>query len=123
MQGRPYFGWDIARDFEMTPAGDGYYILDGFGGVHTVNASLEFGSGLPVVPPNFGFDTAKDMEMVQGFSGSVSGYYVLTGEGTIYVLGDAPDLGQVVNFPGEAGNDVFRDMELSPLYTPIIMNQ
>lgn len=115
--GRPYFGWDIVRDMELTPRGDGYYLLDGMGGVHTVNASLAFGPGVPNLPPYFGFDIAKDIELVQGVNGSVIGYYVLDGLGVIHTLGNAPDLGQVVNVPGM--EDIFRDLEVSPLYTPV----
>ena len=117
VQGRPYFGWDIARDMELTPRGDGYYILDGFGGIAAVNANLYFGEGVPNIPPYIGYDIAKDMEMVQGVNGSVIGYYVLDGLGIIHVLGNAPDLGQVVNVPGVV--DIFRDLEVSPLYTPV----
>jgi len=115
--GRPYFGWDIARDLEITPRGDGYYLLDGYGGMHTVNASLSFGAGVPSTPPYFGFDIAKDMETVQGINGAVLGYYVLDGLGVIHTLGNAPDLGQLVNVPGPL--DIFRDLEVSPLYSPV----
>jgi hypothetical protein len=116
---RPYFDWDIARDFELTPRGDGYYLLDGLGAVFTVNASLTFGENAqhPNIPPYFGFDIAKDLELVQGVNGSVVGYYVLDGQGVIYPLGNAPDVGQVVDLP--SAEEIFRDLEISPLYTPI----
>ena len=119
---RPYFNWDVARDFEVTPRGDGYYLLDGLGGIHPVNASLNFGEGVPGAPPYFGFDTAKDIELVHGPNGQVTGYYVLDGFGQIHVLGNAPDLGQVVN-PGTITSDIFRDLEVSPVFQPITLTK
>jgi hypothetical protein len=42
-EAQPYFGWDIARAFELTPTAKGYFLMDGYGGVHTVgDASLAF---------------------------------------------------------------------------------
>lgn len=117
--GRPYFGWDIARDMELTPNGEGYYLLDGYGGVHNVgNANLSFGVGVPSTPPYInGFDIYKDMELATDGMGTVTGYYVLDGLGIIYNLGQAPEIGQVVNVPGMF--DLFRDMEVSPGFVPV----
>lgn len=55
----PYFGFDIARDFELSPTETGYYVLDGFGGVH------QGGDAPPIIPgtPYFGFDIARDLEI------------------------------------------------------------
>jgi len=113
---RPYFGWDIARDFELTPDGSGYYMLNGFGTVSAVNATISFATGDDFPIFTDGFDIYRDMEMVQGADGSVIGYYVLDGMGVIQNLGAAPDLGQVVTMPTE---DVYRDLEVSPLYFPV----
>ena len=66
----PYFGFDIMRDIEVNPAdisgngatsdgSDGYYILDGFGGIHAIG-------GAPALEnaPFLGFDIARDLELV-----------------------------------------------------------
>lgn len=117
----PYFGWDIARDFELTPDGGAYYLLDGYGGVH----APQFASGdIPWVtspfytgqPDGSGFDIAKDIEYVQGTDGQVVGFYALDGLGLIYNVGAVADLGQVVSSPGP---DIYRDLEVSPVYAPI----
>jgi len=82
-------GDDIPRS-EADPrdhAADGRHRADAFG----ENAQH------PNIPPYFGFDIAKDLELVQGVNGSVVGYYVLDGQGVIYPLGNAPDVGQVVD--------------------------
>ncbi len=66
----PYFGFDIMRDVEVNPVdvsgngissdgSDGYYILDGFGGVHAIGNA-------PSLPnaPFLGVDIARDLELV-----------------------------------------------------------
>jgi hypothetical protein len=63
----PFFSFDIARDIEVNPidtngdgvvgdGGDGFYILDGYGGIHAV------GGAAPVQnAPFLGFDIARDL--------------------------------------------------------------
>ncbi len=113
----PYFGWDIARDFELTPDGNAYYLLDGYGGVH----APRFASGdIPLVTSAYyeeGFDIARDFEYVQGPDGAVIGYYLLDGLGVIHRAGNVPDLGQLDSVP--TATDIYRDLEVSPLYAPI----
>jgi len=79
----------------------GYYVLDGFGGVHA-------GGGAPVrVPatPYWGWDIAHDLEIAS------VGYYVLDRLGGVYAGGGAPLL-----LPGTPnwGWDVAGDLELVP---------
>ena len=49
MLGTTFFGWDIARDIVVTPDGQGYAVIDGFGAIH------RFGNA-PAVQ-NIGFAT------------------------------------------------------------------
>lgn len=69
---------------EPAMAQQGYYVLDGFGGVHA-------GGGAPVISaptPYFGFDIAKDIVYVPPGSGAgAGGYLVLDGFGGVHVGG------------------------------------
>jgi len=64
-----YFGWDIARDIELTAEGDGMIVLDGMGSVHVRGEAPELPS------PFFGWDIARDVEL----SPDGEGYYILDG--------------------------------------------
>ncbi len=83
-------GWSIARDVELTPAGDGGYTLDGVGGLHP------FGVAPPLSGPYWpGFDIARDLVLrAQG------GGWVLDGWGGIHPFGGAPSLGSGPYFVG-----------------------
>jgi len=85
----PYFGWDIARDLEPYRAGlvpdTGYYILDGFGGVHLAGEALASGIQFLSGRPFFGWDIARDLEITD----SGRGYYLLDGFGGLHAVGDA----------------------------------
>jgi len=113
----PYFGWDIARDFELDPNETAYYLLDGYGGIH---APLFASGDIPFVTSPYyqeGYDIFKDLELVQGPDGQVVGYYLLDGLGLIRSVGDVPDLGQVIESLGTV--DIWRDLEVSPLFMPV----
>ncbi|MBD3266073.1 hypothetical protein GF373_05335 [bacterium] len=69
----PFFGSDAAVDFELTPSGNGYYLLDSYGGIHAVgDAKLAFPPKLvdgsfvrtKSSTPYFGFPIAKDLSLV-----------------------------------------------------------
>jgi hypothetical protein len=53
----PYFGWDIAKDLELGPIG--YYVLDGFGGIHAG------GGAQKIIPPTpyFGWNIARGLAL------------------------------------------------------------
>ena len=85
----PYFGFDIARDLALHALYDldGYWVLDGFGGVHTAGAA-------PVITPEtpyFGFDIARKLGFDIDCSGTcrVSGIIVLDGLGGLHAGGSA----------------------------------
>lgn len=71
IMGATNFGFDIARDIRLNPDdsnedgvvnyNDGFYILDGFGGVHAIGGAPDI-EGAPFL----GFDVARDLEF--GFS-------------------------------------------------------
>lgn len=93
----PFFGFDIARDFELSRNVDGptaghvngYYILDGFGGVHTGGQARDMlirpVPGLDIVVPFFGFDIARAMEIHP----TGTGIYILDGYGGVTRIGAA----------------------------------
>ncbi|HOE12853.1 MAG TPA: hypothetical protein PLQ35_03065 [bacterium] len=64
-----YFGFDIARDIVVNPldsngdgvvgdGSDGFYVLDGYGGIHAIGAATPIEN-----PPFLGFDIARDLEI------------------------------------------------------------
>ena len=64
---RPRYTSSLARDIELDPSGRGYYILDGLGGITTV------GDITPLAdPPYFGFDIARDLDIIFAKDGSYS---------------------------------------------------
>ncbi len=95
----PYFGFDVARDLELTSGGG--HVLDGFGGVHAAGSLAQLNPG----PPYFGFDISQDLELA-----AEGGGYALDGFGGIHALGGAPVLSPQ---PPYFGFDVARDMELA----------
>jgi len=70
------FGFDIARDFEITRSARGGYILTGDGGV------VALGDAPVISTPFFGWDIARDLEVVSG------GFYLLDGMGGVYAVGE-----------------------------------
>ncbi len=118
----PFFGVDIARDFEVSinvtgPTQgqvNGYYILDGFGGVHAAGGArgtmIRSTPGDDISIPFFGFDIARAIEVTP----SGQGIYLLDGFGGVHQLGDAFTafpLGGSASTPSW-GWDVAEDIEL-----------
>ena len=82
--GSPAFGWDIARDIQTTPDGQGYVVLDGFGGIHLFGSAAT-GPLRNVRGPYFGFDIARSLVLTP----DGAGYYLLDGYGAIHTAGTA----------------------------------
>jgi hypothetical protein len=84
--GAPLFGWDIARDIAAMPDGNGYMVLDGFGGVHKFGSATALAN---LAGPYFGWDIARSLAI----TADGRGYMVLDGWGGAHAVGDAPSLG------------------------------
>jgi len=107
-------GFDIARDIELVPAdigGVGYYLMDGFGGVHTRGDQA-------VYHPTayFGWDIARDIELVF-FPDVGYTYWQLDGYGGMHPAAgrtDIPDVRQWVRFASSHffGWDIAVDFEV-----------
>ncbi len=116
LAGRDY-GCQIARDVEVTPSGDGAYVLSGFGTVEVFGAAPHYGSAF------FGsfthpFDAARDLDLLYGIlekasgtpgGGEVSGYYILNCLGQVKTFGAAEHFGEAV-----FGYDIARAIEVAP---------
>lgn len=136
----PYFGSDVAVDIEITPSGNGFYLLDVYGGTFAVgDAHFNFpprqsnGTFVPsnTRTPYFGFPIAKDMSLVNNAENTslglhagrtTVGYLVLDGFGTIHTAGLATSFN--VSETGDRGRpitvfaDIFRAMEVTPVTGP-----
>jgi hypothetical protein len=77
-----------------------YYVLDGYGYAHA-------GNGAPVLVglPYFGWDIARDLEVVLGATGTPA--YVLDGMGGLWSANGAPPLLNLKWW----GDDVYEDLE------------
>jgi hypothetical protein len=112
----PYFGWDIARDIDLEPNGQGYMILDGFGGIHPMGggARATYDSAFlngprPGMPAEagghvyFGWDVAKKID----YTSDGLGLIMLDAFGGVHFDGMiSPAYGAYFNF------DIARDVEL-----------
>ncbi len=114
--------YDIVVDIEILPSGKGYCLLTRLGEVFVIN-------GVGVAPEEnfvtpgiedeflvFGFDAARNLELVSNEEGKVIGMYVVDRFGTIHTAGDAPALPSEILF---FANGYSRDLELSPYSRPV----
>jgi len=103
--GHPRFGWDIARDLAVMPDGDGYVVLDGWGGVH------RFGSARTDLPAGKtlywrGWDIARSVAIAP----DGGGYAVLDGWGGVHTAGSV----RAAGLPYWRGWDIARAVSISP---------
>lgn len=105
--GSPSFGFDIARDIATMPDGQGYVVLDGFGGVHlygsAANSPLRNARA-----PYFGFDVARSITL----TGDGAGYFILDGWGGIHTGGTAQR--PAGRYPYWSGWDIARSISVTP---------
>lgn len=119
---QPYFGWDIARDFELTQTGKGFILLDGYGGMHPVGdaatlfPTLAGTGGTPLF--GVGNDIGKDLEVVYTETGFISGLAVLSAYGGLHEVGNVGIQNPLPPFMDGDGNpwDIAEDMEISPFF-------
>ena len=107
--GAPWFGnpsWpglDIARDLAVMPDGNGYVVLDEFGGLHGFGSARD----LPLASaPEFGADVARAVAITPSGNGLV----VLDAWGGLHPAGDAPLLRATTYWPGW---DIARDIAIT----------
>ena len=136
----PYFGSDVAVSFELTPSGNGFYLLDAYGAVFAVgdarlNFPPRFQNGTYVqtssTTPFFGFRIAKDLKVVTNKANDSlglpqnripTGFLVIDGFGTVHTAGLANSFN--VSDTGDNGHSVssfapdFVSVESSPIWVP-----
>jgi hypothetical protein len=83
--GNPSFTWDIARDIQTTPDGQGYVILDGFGGLHLYGSAATGPLAHIALTTYFGWDIARSLAL----TADGAGVYVLDGWGGVHTAGTA----------------------------------
>lgn len=85
------FGYNIARDLWVNAAGDGAIVLDGFGAIHALGTVDTAGvDAILASSPYFpNLDIARDLEIFQGASDTITGAYILDGYGAIHLTGGA----------------------------------
>ena len=88
--GAPYFGsphlYGLARGLEVAPDGQGYLVLDAYGGVHKFGSATRGNLGARHGPYWRGWDIARDLTLTP----DGQGYAVLDGFGGIHTAGPAP---------------------------------
>ena len=81
--GYPVFGGNLARDLVAMPDGNGYVVLDAYGGVHRYGSATSLPGGGPYW---VGWDIARSLAITpQG-----TGYTILDGFGGIHRVGTTP---------------------------------
>jgi len=83
--GSPAFGQDIARDIVAMPDGNGYAILDGFGGVHRYGSARSWLGTLSA-----GYWPGWDIARALALAPDGRGFAVLDAWGGIHTAGSAP---------------------------------
>ena len=104
----PMFGWDIARDIEAASDSAGYFVLDGFGGVHALGSGSPAPWAEDMGRPYFGWDIARDFEVLG------DGYVLLDGYGGVHPVGNAGQQATDGLVSAYFGWDIARDIELVP---------
>jgi hypothetical protein len=95
------WGYDIARDLVANPTGGGYYLLDGFGGIHKVGSVPDISGAV-----YFGWDIARALTLTGAGAG-----YTLDGWGGLHAFGGAPSVTSTAYWPGW---DIARDVDAGP---------
>lgn len=91
----PHFGWDIARDIAVMPDGNGYIVLDGWGGLHKFGSAATGVMGSLQGPYWQGWDIARSIEITPDGQGLI----VLDGFGGLHSAGTAPHFSNAPYWP------------------------
>jgi protocatechuate 3,4-dioxygenase beta subunit len=102
--GSPHFGSDIARALAVMPDGQGYIVLDGFGGLHKFGSAASGAMGA-LGGAYFGWDIARGIAITP----TGTGLDVLDGFGGVHTSGNA-----VSTKSPYFGWDIARGLALSP---------
>ncbi|MBM3674105.1 MAG: CAP domain-containing protein [Actinobacteria bacterium] len=102
--GYPSFGGDMARDIAAMPDGQGYVVLDAWGGVHRFGSAVSLPLGGPYWP---GWAIARSIAIAP----DGAGYVILDGFGGVHQVGSTP---KVYGAPYWHGWDIARAV----VYTP-----
>ncbi len=84
--GSPRWSWAAARDMAVMPDGNGYVVLDAWGGVHKFGSARSGVMGTLTTPYWPGWDIARSIAVTPSGNGLV----VLDGWGGMHTRGDAP---------------------------------
>ncbi|MSO37613.1 MAG: CAP domain-containing protein [Acidimicrobiia bacterium] len=102
--GYPALWGNLARDLVAMPDGNGYVVLDGWGGVHRYGSA----TSLPLGGPYWrDWDIARSLAITP----AGTGYTILDGFGGIHIVGTTP---RVFGSPYWAGWDIGRAIAYSP---------
>ncbi|MBZ0255750.1 hypothetical protein K8I31_06785, partial [bacterium] len=121
----PYFNYNIAVDLEIFPNGQGYAILTRLGAIEVVNSVGTTMADNFVDPtildnqPFYGFDFARDLNLVGNKEGKIVGVYWLDRFGSVHKYGEVPEIpGNSLFLPTGPNGDLKKwqalDMEFSP---------
>jgi hypothetical protein len=100
--GAPALSGESARSIAAMPDGNGYLVLDGFGGVYLFGSAKILGA---LGSPDFTFDIARSIAV----TADGRGFAVLDGYGGIHAFGDAPAVTRIT-FPG---HDIAKSLVLT----------
>jgi hypothetical protein len=103
--GSPQLGTAPAVSIAAMPDGEGYAVLDGFGGVSLFGSAISLQIDPNIYWPNW--DIARAIVITP----SGHGYAVLDGDGGIHPTGDAPPAPATPLFPGD---DIARALVITP---------
>ncbi|MBM3673552.1 MAG: hypothetical protein FJW88_01165 [Actinobacteria bacterium] len=104
--GAPTFGFDIARDVAVMPDGQGYIVLDGYGGLHKYGSAATGVMGTLYGAYWPGWDIARSISITPDGQGLL----LLDAWGGVHSMGTAPRIGG----PYWRGWDIARAIAVSP---------
>jgi hypothetical protein len=108
------FSFDIARDIAVMPDGNGFIVLDGWGGLHKFGSAATGVMGTLQGPYWPGFDIARSLAITPDGQGLI----VLDAYGGLHHAGTAP---VITNGPYWYGWDIARSVAITPNGTGVYL--